>query len=458
MPKTVLESKFQEWKGLDRISIIVHEMRCIFREITKDDFGIDGEIEIVEEKPDGTGYQTTGGIIKVQAKSGMSYVKQDTSESFFSPVKKDDLETWYKANYPTAYIVYHPKDDKLYWKEIKSYVKDTPGIWQPPFRIAFNKTNDEFTPTCFQSVRSLAPKSQSTRISFVENERLFSNLLQVKRIPKVWSAPCSVRHYNDVRRSIQGFVPPFNVIANRIFSLSNLRDRDCTLRKFCDTERIRTEHLDSWWEDDVLERNYVFMLNQLLGIHLRSCGVSYNRKFARNYFPRENLTDQEFKTDWYNIRTSRTIPSRITAKFYTYGHDEFWRHIAANISFRRIGGAWFLQIMPKYFFTDDGVWPWESAKVGKYTTRIKAQERNLHVLNHVLFWSDVFTRSKRCRASSTEIKIMLDKHIVMVIERMPLTGIADFSIPFDPATFEETASSQLSFPNWLVEMESAEDD
>jgi hypothetical protein len=76
MPKTIPPSKFQEWKGLDRISQIVHEMKCIFREISKDDFGIDGEIEVVVEKPDGQGYQCTGVIIKVQAKSGMSYVKR----------------------------------------------------------------------------------------------------------------------------------------------------------------------------------------------------------------------------------------------------------------------------------------------------------------------------------------------------------------------------------------------
>ena len=43
MGKTVLPSKFQEWKGLDRISLAVHEMGCIFREITKDDYGLDGE-------------------------------------------------------------------------------------------------------------------------------------------------------------------------------------------------------------------------------------------------------------------------------------------------------------------------------------------------------------------------------------------------------------------------------
>ena len=115
MAKTVLPSKFQEWKGLDRISLVVHEMRCIFREITKDDFGLDGEIEVVVPKSDGQGYETTGSIIKVQAKSGESYVKQDSDTSFVTPVGKNDLEGWHNASYPVLFIVYHPRDDKLYY-------------------------------------------------------------------------------------------------------------------------------------------------------------------------------------------------------------------------------------------------------------------------------------------------------------------------------------------------------
>ncbi len=67
MSKTVPESKFQEWKGLDRITSTVHEMKCIFRKLTEDDFGIDGEIEIVEPKPTGQGYHTTVFVINVQA-------------------------------------------------------------------------------------------------------------------------------------------------------------------------------------------------------------------------------------------------------------------------------------------------------------------------------------------------------------------------------------------------------
>ncbi|KAA0260984.1 MAG: DUF4365 domain-containing protein, partial [Chloroflexi bacterium] len=110
MPKIVRNSKFQELKGLDRIQFAVHEMKCLWRELNKDDIGIDGEIEILQPKPDGKGAIPTNKIIKVQAKSGKSYVKYDTADGFQVPVDKDDLEYWAKSNYPIIFIIYHPDD------------------------------------------------------------------------------------------------------------------------------------------------------------------------------------------------------------------------------------------------------------------------------------------------------------------------------------------------------------
>jgi hypothetical protein len=118
MGKTVSASKFSEWKGLDRISPIVHRMPSIFREISKDDVGIDGEIEIVVSKANGEGFETTGGIIKVQSKSGASYIKQDSEQFFSTPVERNDLGAWVGANVPVIFIVYHPGDDALYWKDM----------------------------------------------------------------------------------------------------------------------------------------------------------------------------------------------------------------------------------------------------------------------------------------------------------------------------------------------------
>src|SRR5882724_3551523 len=129
MSKTVLPSKRTEWKELDRISEIVHSMNCIWREMTKDDFGLDGEIEVVIPKPDGKGLETSGQILKVQAKAGDRYVVSDTENSFASPVEKNDLEYWHKYNFPVLFIVYHPSDNRLYCKEIKTYLRIAPDAF-----------------------------------------------------------------------------------------------------------------------------------------------------------------------------------------------------------------------------------------------------------------------------------------------------------------------------------------
>lgn len=51
-------------------------MQYFWREISKDNIGIDGEIDLLESRPDGKGAIATGKIIKVQAKSGSAYLKR----------------------------------------------------------------------------------------------------------------------------------------------------------------------------------------------------------------------------------------------------------------------------------------------------------------------------------------------------------------------------------------------
>ena len=432
MSKTVLPSKFQEWKGLDRISQVVHEMKCIFREISKDDFGIDGEIEVVLPKSDGNGFETTGGIIKVQAKSGKSYVQQDSGTNFVTPVKRGDLEYWYNATFPVLFIVYHPQDDKLYWKDIKYYIQSTPAVFQSPFYITFDKASDIFTPNCYEQICGIA-KVSPPRISMDQKERLFSNLLLVKSSPKIIThAPTEYKNYRDMRKEVEGFIPPFCIFDDRLYTFSDLHNERCTLRNFCDISDVADMPAEHWATDDLRRNDYIFLLNQLLGIHLRRCHLKYNRNFRRNYFPRQDETSREFKRDWINVRTGRTAPARTVAKFFRYGSDSFWRHLAANLSFKSISQSWYLEIIPKYFFTEDGEVPYDSEKVGPYTTRIKAMERNIQVLNHVLFWADVLSESKPA------IDIQLDFKTAMTIEKEPLSSIANFAIPHDPAIYEET--------------------
>jgi hypothetical protein len=439
MGKTVAPSKFFEWEGLDRISSIVHEMHCIYREISKDDFGIDGEIEVVVPKEeDQEAYETAGGIIKVQSKSGSSYIKHDDGISFYVYVKQQDLELWNRLNYPIILIVYHPDDDQLYWKDIKSYVKTMPQVFQPPLRIAFNKAKDVFDETCYDAMCDLAETSQSP-ISHQEQERLYSNLLLVKRAPgTITQASTNYQQRKDIYTQLK-WTPPFLVKAGLLYTLADLRSPDCVLRPFCDVATIRDISVQSWIRDEQCRCDYIFLLNQLLRSHLYRCGLRYNHDYQRYYFPCEDNVHTEFKRDWFSVRTSRAAPPRLVNKFYCYGRECYWRHSAVELTFQYIGNTLCLQVLPKYLFTTDGHTPCDPEKVGSYTTKVKAKEHNIKVLNDILFWADILSQR------TPSIDIQLSYKTVLMIEKSPLSGIAPFAIVDDPAVYDDSEEvTQLS--------------
>jgi len=430
MGKTVQPSKLTEWKGLDRIASTVHEMGNIWREVTKDDFGL---IEVVAPKANGEGLETTGGIVKVQSKAGERYVRYDTDTSFTSPVDQNDLESWQKCNFPVLYIVYHPKDDKLYFKEVQACIRETPGVFSKPHHIKSDKTKDEFTASSNAAVTQHAKVSPPC-ISFDQKERLFTNLLPIKTLPDMlYCATTRRKSRQRLRKEIEGYLPPFCIVDGKFYSLSDLATEECALKEFC-VGQIHTKPASEWIGDEERVDDFVYLLNQLLGKHMGRCGVRYNPQFGRNYFPRYNTTDTAFKRTWTSVRSGVT-DERTVVKYYEYGLDKFWRHLACELSFERFGGSWFLRIMSKYFFTEDGEKPCDGELVGPYTTSLKADEHNSQVLNHVLFWADVLAFQK------SSIEVRLDGQIVMRIDKMPLTGLAPFAIPDDPATFEEKAPS-----------------
>jgi hypothetical protein len=454
MPKNVPATKFTELKGLDRISQIVHEMHCIFRIISQDDFGIDGEIEVVTAKPDGVGFQTSGGIIKVQAKTGASYVKKDSATSFSTPVRKDDLDYWNGCTFPVFFIVYHPNDDALYFKEVKSYIRDTPDVFRPPLEVVFQKPGDLFSANSKEVVCQHADVSPP-RISFTEQERLFSNLLPVKQLPqKLTFAKTRRTSFQRVKDEIEGFTPPFTIHGKFLYTLSDLRHEENVLREFCDTGSISDKAVTEWLDDEDMCRELVFLMNQLFGSHCYRSGLRYNPDFGRTYFPRETDNDKDtaFSRTWTSPR-SRRSDTRTVAQYYEYGTFKFWRHLAAEFSFVRFGSKWFLQVSPKYLFTDDGKEPCHPDLVGPYTTSQKAKEHNLQVMNHVLFWAHTLAAGK------PRIEMTLFGEPLIIVEKEPLTTVAPFSIPLDPATYEEPAPNpQMSLFGWRDSEEATNDD
>jgi hypothetical protein len=231
---------------------------------------------------------------------------------------------------------------------------------------------------------------------------------------------------------LSGYLPPYRVDSGHLYTMADLRNPACRLKQACDASRISDLRVNTWILERPNRNIFIDMLNRLLGGHLNRLGLRYTGKpYRRNYFPRQDSESTEFKRGWFNIRTKRQSRPRTVVKHYRYGRDEFWRHAAASISFRQFGDRWFLEVIPRYFFTVDGEFPFDSEKVGSYTTKIRSVERNYHVLNHLLFWSHVLSEGQ------PSIDLALEGRTLVRIAREPVTGMAPFAIPYDPAAYDE---------------------
>lgn len=112
--------------GVDLVSLKVKKaFSWVFREQTKNDLGIDGHIEVVNESREGTGR-----LIAVQIKAGASYFKHDSDEGFTYYGDAKHLKYWLLHSLPVLVILCDESSGVCYWVEIsRSNVTRTKAGW-----------------------------------------------------------------------------------------------------------------------------------------------------------------------------------------------------------------------------------------------------------------------------------------------------------------------------------------
>ena len=113
MPKKVKGSAKQDRKGIAVVQgIVASDLEWIFREQPTDDFGIDAQIEIVENEA------ATGRLIAAQIKSGPSYFQKADPDGWWFGLDRDDLEYWLEHALPVVVILCNPAMGVAYWEVV----------------------------------------------------------------------------------------------------------------------------------------------------------------------------------------------------------------------------------------------------------------------------------------------------------------------------------------------------
>ena len=96
-------------------SIVYNDLKWIFREQLVEDFGIDAEIEVANQK------YPTGKMIAIQIKSGDSYFKRTTREGIVFRFDENHKQYWLGHVLPVIVLLYHPVSKECIWEIIDKF-------------------------------------------------------------------------------------------------------------------------------------------------------------------------------------------------------------------------------------------------------------------------------------------------------------------------------------------------
>lgn len=150
-------------RGIAFLQQVAAEAGFIFRPFSTADVGIDGAIELIDERR-----EPTGDLILVQVKSGASYTK---GGRFVLRADQAHFQTWARYGVPVVGIIHDPVTKTARWVDISKHLREKPeAIDGGPYALTAPATQP-FTATSFPSFveRLQRPRRDATRLDASPN-------------------------------------------------------------------------------------------------------------------------------------------------------------------------------------------------------------------------------------------------------------------------------------------------
>jgi hypothetical protein len=185
--------------------------------------------------------------------------------------------------------------------------------------------------------------------------------------------------------------PPFHLHEKKVFSFSDPRKTNNTLRNIIDLKNIQHYATDEFLDLEEGDRRFIRMINDYLKSYLYKLGLIVDQDKKRAYFPK---TEDGERVVTYQARFKRATRTIVRPR-YNAAKDKirYWEHKAFTYSVKRFGDQWGLLIEPTYVFTRDGrKLLLASERIGPLATKKASRDYNINVLNDITFWMWVMSK------------------------------------------------------------------
>lgn len=144
-------------------------------------------------------------------------------------------------------------------------------------------------------------------------------------------------------------------------------------------------------DQDIRNKYHELLNNHIADFLFEKNRISFSRSYKRFFFLRKETNDRKEK---YFSRVYKQQRIKTLVKYYEYGNDKFYRHLAFEINFMNVDNKLILIFNHKYFFTVDGKNPIEPSKITKYTNYLTAREYNSAAINTIFTIISIISNEK----------------------------------------------------------------
>lgn len=232
-------------------------------------------------------------------------------------------------------------------------------------------------------------KTEGYRISLLSGkpdniqETLYSNLLEVTRLPEViWSADPIADYRTHTFPNRPGVA--FKFWNDRIVSFADLSDQKGPLANRVVPSSVRDEQLLAWLNDPDKQRIIIELLNREIRLHAERLGMQHEPNKEKFFFS----CSGDYRTEAWKPRIKSSSTLKVAQRMWVQqlGKYLYW-HIAVVARFTYVGGRLYLTLTPTIQLTDDGRRAIFGAKEGTVITRLTYNRYNSSYLNSILFWA-----------------------------------------------------------------------
>lgn len=385
MAKKIGRSDIIGERGVTHIRSVVLSMGYMFYETGGVEAGIDGYIELRDEKTE----IVANLLLQVQGKATeRERLQGETDETFEFPCSEDDIAYWMHGTAPVLLIVVRPTLEKAYWKSIKDWFADPDRLQSR--KVLFDKNKDEFTRKAKSAISLIAASTVPGAVapSVRKHEDIIVNLVKVSFARSLYWAPTghgTDKSFGVALRALDGKAGSEWIVRGKaLLSFHRLDERPWN--RLCESEAMEEFGADEWAdsEDGDRQRDFVALLNRAIGEFVKP-DLWHDRDTGAYFFAKPKQRDKLR----YGYKSLKSFVSRDVVKGYGHRKSDgtkaaYWRHSAFLHRFVRLAEDWFLEVTPTYHFTRDGYKT--DGWAGEHLKKIKELENNAAVMGQFVMW------------------------------------------------------------------------